>query len=318
MPDGGGVVTEWRPADRVPDPAIRVLDPRFERYVITSAKVERLATGCRWAEGPVWLGDARCLVWSDIPNDRMLRWDEETGLTSVWRRPSGFANGSTRDRVGRIVTCEHGARRVTRTEYDGSVTVLADRWEGRPLNSPNDVVVSRDGSIWFTDPAYGIAGDYEGHRAPAELPTDLYRIDGTTLRLSVAASGLRSPNGLAFSPDESRLYVVESGATPRQDIVVFDVVDGDLREPRVLVDAGDGTPDGLRVDEDGNLWCGWGMGTPELDGVRVFAPDGTPIGHIALPERCANVAWGGRARNRLFMTATTSVYALYVNTRGAA
>ncbi len=305
----------WQPADRLPDPAVRVLDERFERYVLRLAKVERLATGCRWAEGPVWFGDARCLIWSDIPNDRMLRWDEPTGVTSVWRQPSGYANGSTRDVAGRLVTCEHGGRRVTRTEYDGTLTVLADAWQGTPLNSPNDVVVTRDGSVWFTDPAYGISGDYEGYRAPAQLPTDVYRLDGATQRLTVAASGLDSPNGLAFSPDESRLYVVQSG-DPRR-VVVFDVVGHELRDPRVLIDAGDGHPDGLRVDEDGNLWCGWGMGTPELDGVRVFAPDGTPIGHISLPERCANLTFGGRALNRLFMAASTSVYALYVNTRGA-
>ena len=296
---------------------MRILDEAFERYVLSSAKVERLATGCRWAEGPVWFGDARCLVWSDIPNDRMLRWDEQTGVTSVWRQPSGYANGNTRDRAGRLVTCEHGGRRVTRTEYDGTITVLADSWQGHPLNSPNDVVVTRDGSVRFTDPAFGISGDYEGHRADPELPTDLYRLDGTTHELTVAASGLRSPNGLAFAPDESRLYVVESGGVPRRDIVAFDVVDGALTDRRVVVDAGDGSPDGLRVDEDGNLWCGWGMGSPELDGVRVFSPDGTAIGHIALPERCANVVFGGRALNRLFMAATNSVYALYFNTRGA-
>ncbi len=311
-------MSPWAPSERVPDPAVRVLDPRFERYVIGHAKVERLATGCRWAEGPVWFGDARCLVWSDIPNNRMLRWDEPTGVTSVWRQPSNFANGNTREPGGRLVTCEHGGRRVTRTEYDGSVTVLADAWDGRPLNSPNDVVVSRDGSVWFSDPAFGIGGDYEGHRATAELPTHLYRIDGSTGELSVAASGLRSPNGLAFSPDESRLYVVESHGVPHPDIVVFDVVDGALSDPTVLVDAGEGTPDGLRVDEDGNLWCGWGMGEPGLDGVRVFAPDGTAIGHIDLPERCANVTFGGGpALNRLFMAATTSIYSLHVNTRGA-
>ena len=317
-PEGGGLVSGWQPADRVPDPAVRVLDQRFERYVLSLAKVERLATGCRWAEGPVWFGDARCLIWSDVPNNRMLRWDEETGATSVWRRPSNFSNGNTRDRAGRLVTCEHGGRRVTRTEYDGTVTVLADRWHGTPLNSPNDVVVTRDGSVWFTDPAFGISGDHEGHRAPAELPTDLYRLDGATHELAVAASGLRSPNGLAFSPDESLLYVVESHGDPRPDIVVFDVDGGELTGRRVLVDAGDGIPDGLRVDEDGNLWCGWGMGTPDLDGVRVFAPDGTAIGHIALPERCANLTFGGGpALNRLFMAATSSIYALYVNTRGA-
>jgi gluconolactonase len=309
-------MTGWQPADRIPDPAVRVLDDRFERYVITQAKVERLATGFRWAEGPVWFGDARCLVWSDIPDNRMMRWDEQTGATSVWRQPSNFANGNTRDTGGRLVTCEHGGRRVTRTEYDGTITVLADRWQGSRLNSPNDVVVTRDGSVWFTDPAFGISGDYEGYRARAELSTDVYRLDGRTGELSVAASDLRSPNGLAFSPDESRLYVVQSHGVPRRDIVVFDVADGRLSGRRRLVDAGDGHPDGLRVDEDGNLWCGWGTG-PGLDGVRVFAPDGTAIGHIDLPERCANVAFGGPFLNRLFMVATSSIYSLHVNTRGA-
>jgi gluconolactonase len=310
-------VTGWQPADRLPDPAVRVLDPRFERYVVTLARVERLATGCRWAEGPVWFGDHRCLVWSDIPHDRMLRWDERTGVTSVWREPAGFANGNTRDLRGRLVTCEHGARRVTRTEHDGTVTVLADSFRGAPLNSPNDVVVSRDGSVWFTDPAFGIAGDYEGHRATAQLPTHLYRLDGRTGELTVAAADLRSPNGLAFSPDESRLYVVQSHGVPYPGVVAFDVVDGALTDPRVLVEARDGGPDGLRVDEDGNLWCGWVMGSPETDGVHVFTPDGDAIGHIRLPEWCANLTFGGPARNRLFMAATTSIYALHVNTRGA-
>jgi gluconolactonase len=310
-------VTGWQPADRLPDPAVRVLDPRFERYVVPLARVERLATGCRWAEGPVWFGDHRCLVWSDIPHDRMLRWDERTGATTVWREPAGFANGNTRDPRGRLVTCEHGARRVTRTEHDGTVTVLADSFRGAPLNSPNDVVVSRDGSVWFTDPAFGIAGDYEGHRATAQLPTHVYRLDGSTGELTVAAADLRSPNGLAFSPDESRLYVVQSHGVPHPGIVAFDVVDGALTAPRVLVEADDGAPDGLRVDEDGNLWCGWVGGSPEVDGVHVLTPDGVAIGHIRLPEWCANVTFGGAARNRLFMAATTSIYALHVNTRGA-
>ncbi len=309
-------MTGWEPAHRLPDPAVIVLDERFERYVVALARLERLSTGCRWAEGPVWFGDGRYLLWSDIPNDRLLRWDEQTGATSVFRQPSHHSNGNTRDRQGRLVTCEHGTRRVTRTEYDGSISVLADRWDGRRLNSPNDLVVSRDGSVWFTDPAFGIAGDHEGHRAAAELPTYLYRIDGATGELTVAAEGIQSPNGLAFSPDETTLYVVESGASP-QGILALDVQDGTLSNQRILIDAETGLPDGLRVDEDGNLWCGWGTGTPELDGVRVFGPDGTLIGRIALPERCANVAFGGRSNNRLFMAAGTSLYALYVNTRGA-
>lgn len=310
-------MSDWQPAARFPDPAIRILDERFHDYVVVLAKVERLAAGCRWSEGPTWFGDQRTLIWSDIPNDRMMRWDEQTDAASVFRQPAGFANGNARDRLGRLVTCEHGGRRVIRTEYDGSITVLADAYDGKPLNSPNDVIVSSDGSIWFTDPAFGISGDYEGHRAHPELPTNIYRVDGSTLEVSCVADDIRSPNGIALSPDERLMYVVQSRAVPRRNIVVYDVVAGALENQRVFVDAKDGIPDGLCVDEDGNLWCGWGMGTDELDGVRVFDPQGTPIGHISLPERCANVTFGGRFRNRLFMAAGTSLYALYVNTRGA-
>ncbi|MBV9758772.1 MAG: SMP-30/gluconolactonase/LRE family protein [Alphaproteobacteria bacterium] len=308
----------WEPSERYPDPAVQVLDPRFMKYRIALASVERLATGCRWSEGPVWFGDGRFLLWSDIPNNRILKWDEETGAVSVFRRPSNNANGNTRDRQGRLITCEHDARRVTRTEYDGSITVLMDRFDGKRLNSPNDVVVKSDGSIWFTDPSFGILGHYEGHIDEPELPTNVYRIDAATGRASVVVEGLNQPNGLAFSPDERRLYIVESRAQPRL-IRSYDMVgDGTrLSGGTVLIDAGEhGTPDGFRVDMDGNLWCGWGM-TPELDGVRVFAPDGTPIGHIALPERCANLCFGGRMRNRLFMAASHGLYALYVNTQGA-
>jgi len=308
-------MNDWQPALRLPDPAVRVLDERFRRYVLALAKVERIATGCRWAEGPVWFGDQRVLLWSDAPNDRMMRWDEQTGQTAVFRTPSDYANGNTRDSRGRLVTCEHGTRRVTRTEHDGSITVLADAFDGRRLNSPNDVVVASDDSVWFSDPTFGILTDYEGFRAEPELPTHLYRIDGVTGELEVADDELLSPNGLAFSPDESVLYVVESRAQPRRRIVAYDVVAGRLQNRRAFADAGDGIPDGLRIDEDGNLWCGW-SGGEGLDGVRVFAPDGTAIGHIDLPERCANVAFGGRSRNRLFMAATSSVYALHVNTRG--
>ncbi|UOE45747.1 SMP-30/gluconolactonase/LRE family protein [Agromyces larvae] len=307
---------DWRPARRLPDPAVRVVDERFRPYVLGLAKVERIATGCRWAEGPVWFGDQRSLFWSDVPGDRILRWDEATGETTVFRTPSDYSNGNTRDTAGRLVTCEHGTRRVTRTEYDGTRTVLADSYDGHRLNSPNDVVVSSDGAVWFSDPAFGILGDYEGFRAESELPTHLYRVapDGSL----DAVADLAYPNGLAFSPDERTLYVVESRSRPRRRIVAFDVdlEAGRLSGQRVFVDAGDGIPDGLRLDEDGNLWCGW-SGGEGLDGVRVFAPDGTLIGAIDLPERCANLAFGGRSLNRLFMTATSSVYALYVNTRGA-
>jgi gluconolactonase len=308
----------WQPSPSYPDPAVHVLRPSFEKYRIALAAVERLATGFRFTEGPVWFGDGRYLLLSDIPNNRIMKWEEETGATSVFRKPSDFTNGNARDRQGRLVSCEHGTRRVTRTEYDGSITVLADRFDGKPLNSPNDVVVKSDGSVWFTDPAFGISGDYEGYRAEPQLPTSLYRIDPHSGRMTVARGDILSPNGLAFSPDESLLYVVQSRAKPHRNIVAYDVVDGvKLANPRVLIDCGPGIPDGLRCDEDGNLWCGWGMGNPELDGVMVFNPQGERIGRIALPERCANLCFGGRQRNRLFMAGSQSLYALYVNTRGA-
>ncbi|MGA0596477.1 SMP-30/gluconolactonase/LRE family protein [Enterovirga sp. CN4-39] len=310
----------WQPASLYPDPAIEILDESFLKYRVFSAAVERLATGFRWAEGPVWFGDQRQLIWSDIPNDRMMRWDEESGAVSVFRKPSNWSNGNTRDRQGRLVTCEHG-RRVTRTEYDGSITVLADSFDGKRLNSPNDVVVKSDGSIWFTDPVFGILGNYEGRVAPPELPQNVYRIDGETAELTVVAEDLRGPNGLAFSPDESVFYLVESRATPHRRILAYDVTEGGraIANKRTFIDAGPGgTPDGFRVDVDGNLWCGWGMGSPELDGVMIFNPDGRLIGRIRLPERCANVCFGGPMRNRLFMAASQSVYALYVNTQGVA
>jgi gluconolactonase len=310
---------DWQPSLRYPDPSVQVLHPSFAKYRLPLAGVERLATGMRWSEGPVYFGDGRCVLWSDIPNNRIMRWDEDTGAVSVFRKPSNNANGHTRDRQGRLVTCEHDARRVTRTEYDGAITVICDRFDGKRLNSPNDVVVKHDGSIWFTDPQFGILGYYEGHLATPELPMNVYRVDGQTGAATVVADGIDAPNGLAFSPDETRLYIVESRSEPRR-ILVHDVnADGrTIANRKVLIDAGpDGTPDGFRCDIDGNLWCGWGM-TAELDGVRVFNPAGEPIGHITLPERCANLCFGGRHRNRLFMAASHSLYALYVNTQGVA
>ena len=308
----------WTPSETYPDPAVEILDPRFAKYRVTLAAVERLYHGCRWSEGPVWFGDGRYLLWSDIPNNRILKWEEETGVVSVFRKPANNANGHTRDRQGRLVACEHDTRRIIRTEYDGSITVLMDRFEGKRLNSPNDIVVKSDDSIWFTDPPFGILADYEGHVDQQELPTNVYRLDPTTGQANVATGAVNRPNGLAFSPDESRLYVVESGATPNRKIHVFDVTDGGTRlaNGRLFIDAGaDGAPDGFRCDVDGNLWAGWGMGKGH-NGVRIFAPDATPIGHIHLPERCANLCFGGVKRNRLFMAASQSLYALYVNTRG--
>ena len=257
--------------------------------------MERLTTGLRWAEGPVWFGDGRYLLCSDIPNQRIIKWEEETGAVSIFRKPSNFANGNTRDRQGRLVTCEHGGRRVVRTEYDGSITVLIDSFDGKRLNSPNDVVVKSDGSIWFTDPVFGLLGNYEGYKAESEIDMNVYRIDGATGKASIVAEGILGPNGLCFSPDEKILYIIESRGVPTRKILAYDVAAGGdkLSNKRMFVDAGPGTPDGMRADIDGNLWCGWGMGDPELDGVVVFAPDGVMIGRIALPERCANLCFGG-------------------------
>jgi len=314
----------FEPSVRCPDPRIEVLDERFFKLRLYSATVEQLASGMRWAEGPVWFGDARSLLVSDIPNDRILRWDEASGAVSEFRRPSNHANGLARDRQGRLLACEHLTRRVTRTEYDGSITVLADRYDGRRLNSPNDIVCARDGSVWFTDPPFGISGHWEGEPAEPELPHGVYRIapDGG---LQQVLPDLAGPNGLAFSPDEAVLYVVESRATPHRKVWAYDHArDGSLSNRRLAVDArGAGAIDGIAVDVAGNLWCGWGSdgragaNSEVLDGVRVYAPDGTAIGHIHLPERCANVCFGGRHRNRLFMAASHSLYALYVNTQGA-
>ena len=309
----------WTESLRYPDPAIRALDPAFRRLHLPLSSVERLWTGSRWGEGPVWLGEMRCLLWSDIPNNRVLRWEEETGQVSIFRKPSNNANGHTRDRQGRIIACEHGGRRVIRYEYDGAITVIADSYQGKRLNSPNDVVVKSDGSIWFTDPPFGIGGFYEGEKHTPELPhTNVYRVDGQTGAITLVADDVDHPNGLAFSPDESILYVVESRSEPR-NILAYDVAGATLSKRRVHIRGETGeTPDGFRVDVDGNLWCGWGMGGPGMDGVKVFNAAGAPIGFIDLPERCANVCFGGRYRNRLFMTAAHSLYSLYVNTQGVA
>jgi gluconolactonase len=307
----GGIV-------RYPDPAVEVLDPRFLKYRVQHAAVERIATGCRWAEGPVWFGDGRYLLWSDIPNDRVMRWTEESGQVSVFRAPSHNANGNTRDRQGRLVTCEHDARRVTRTEHDGTVTVLIDRHGGKRLNAPNDVVVTADGAVWFTDPGYGILMNYEGHRAEFELPANVYRVAGPPGGTTVVIGDLVRPNGLCFSPDETRLYLVDTGATPRP-IYVYDVVDGGTRvaNRRLFVDMSPGTSDGIRCDADGNVWAAAGGGGDGFDGVHIFAPDGTRIGRVLLPEKCANLCFGGVKRNRLFMAASQSIYALYVEAQGA-
>jgi gluconolactonase len=294
-----------------------VLDERFRACVRESARVERLHEGCRWAEGPAWFPAGRYLVWSDIPNDRMMRWDEPTGTVGVFRQPAGFSNGNTVDRAGRLVTCEHGGRRVTRTEHDGTITVIADRCDGRRLNSPNDAVVRSDGSIWFTDPSYGIDSDYEGQRAESEIGAcHVYRADAGTGACAIVADDFVRPNGLAFSPDESRLYVSDTGVThvaggPRH-IRAFHVgSDGALSGGDVFATCTEGMFDGFRFDEAGRLWTSAG------DGVHCYDQDGTLLGKVRVPEIVANVVFGGARRNRLFICATTSLYAVMLPVKGA-
>jgi gluconolactonase len=339
----GGASFDFAPNQRYPDPAIQVLDPAFLKYRIYSSTLERVATGMRWAEGPVYFaGDGGYLLVSDIPNNRIMKFSERDGSFTVFREPSSYANGHTRDRQGRLVSCEHSVtRRIVRTEPDGSLTVLADRFEGKRFNAPNDIVVRSDDSIWFSDPLFGINGEWEGERAtPEQATTNVYRL-GSDGALTCVVADLVNPNGLAFSPDETRLYVVESTLAPNRSIWRYDVsADGaSVANKTRLVDATDhGAPDGFRVDRDGNLWCGWGsngalqaepttMGprsvflprgrSEDLDGVMVFSPEGRPLAHIRLPERCANVCFGGPKGNRLYMAASHSLYALYVETRGA-
>ncbi|MCM2972213.1 SMP-30/gluconolactonase/LRE family protein [Larsenimonas suaedae] len=315
---------------RYPDAAVEVLDDSFLKYRLFNASVEKLATGMRWAEGPVWVADGRYLLVSDIPNNRIMRWDEITGAFSPYRQPSNFSNGMCRDLQGRLIVCEGSTtdglgRRVTRTEHNGKITVLADQYQGKRFNSPNDVVVRSDGSIWFTDPPFQTGNDYEGHRIDTELPHGVYRIDGESGEVRQVIKDVAGPNGLCFSPDETTLYLVEGRAKPNRLVWAYSVNDdGTLGARRQHIKAeGYGALDGIKCDEDGNLWCGWGSsgdprGRPEdLDGVMVFNPEGKAIGHIRLPERCANLCFGGREGNRVFMAGSHSVYALYVNTRSA-
>ena len=307
---------------RYPDPAIEVVDPRFEKYRLGNAAVERLYTGTRWAEGPVWFGDGRYLLWSDIPNNRIMRWVEETDEVSVFRSPSNNSNGNTRDRQGRLITCEHATRRVTRTEYDGGIMVLIDSFEGVRLNAPNDVVVHLDGHIWFTDPGYGLLMNYEGHKGEFELSTNVYRLNPETGEAMVVTDGLEKPNGLCFSPNYSKLYISDTGITHKPDhpshVFVYDVADNArLVNGRTFCDMAPGFADGIRCDIDGNLWASAGWGGEGYDGVHIFAPDGALIGKIHLPEVCSNLCFGGVKRNQLFMTGSQSIYAVYVETQGA-
>ena len=286
------------------------IDPAFGSFVMGNAPVKRLCTGFDWVEGPVWFGDHGCLLFSDIPNNRILRWSPE-GVTP-FRAPSNYANGHTRDRQGRLISCEHGTRRVTRTEWDGSITVIANGYQGRPLNSPNDVVVARDGAIWFTDPHYGIMTDYEGFKSPQELPCSVYRVDPSG-EIRAVITDMNCPNGLAFSPDESRLYVADTGRmyhSDRQYIRVFDMVDGLPVNGREFHQIAPGCADGIRIDSDGNLW------SSAADGVHCIAPDGHLMGKILVPELVSNLCFGGRAKHQLFITATTSVYAVTLNRKG--
>ena len=312
---------------RYPDPDIVSLDERFDKYKLGNTPIQRLHLGTLWAEGPAWNGVGRYLVWSDIPNNVQMRWIEDDGHVSVFRHPSGNSNGNTFDYQGRQLSCEHGNRRVVRYEHDGSVSVLAGEFEGKPLNAPNDAVVHPDGDIWFTDPGYGSLMNYEGHKGPLHLKEAVYRIDGKTGRIEKATDEISKPNGLCFSPDYGKLYVADTGAThyPEAEriIKVWDVNGTTLTNGRTFtsmeLDGFDqaGLADGIRCDTDGNIWSSAGWVGGGYDGVHIFAPDGDRIGQIRLPEICSNLCFGGQKRNRLFMTGSQSLYAVYTEAQGA-
>jgi len=336
---GAAVARDYGPGAepvRYPDPDIVALDPRFEKYKIGNTPIERLHTGMLWAEGPAWNAVGKYLVWSDIPNDVQMRWINDDGHVSVMRNPAGNSNGNTFDYQGRQISCEHGNRAVTRYEHDGKRTVLADKFEGKPLNAPNDAVVHPDGTIWFTDPGYGSMMHYEGNKGTLHLKEAVYRIDPASGLISKVTDEPAKPNGICFSPDYKTLYVADSGADksqkPVKSIWAFDVKDAKtLSTGRVFAsmtfaprtekspkgEEKHGIADGIRCDVDGNLWSSAGWVGDGFDGVHVFAPDGTRIGLIRLPEICSNVCFGGPKRNRLFMTASRSLYAVYVETQGA-
>lgn len=288
--------------------------PEFSAYILANAELEKLAEGFRWIEGPVWMGDADCLLFQDLPNNRTMRWSESSGL-SVYRQPSHYANGQTRDRQGRLIVCSHRSRCVFRTEYDGDVTTLVSHHDGKRLNAPNDVVVKSDGGIWFTDPLYGISNDYEGGRQISEQPAAVYRFDSVTNEITVAAADFDGPNGLCFSPDEHLLYISETGdqtrPNPTQIIRVFNVIDNRLTEGRDFHKITPGYADGMRCDEYGNIW------SSAADGVHCINPKGELIGKILLPHRVSNLTFGGVHKSRLFIGASHTLYSIFVNVRGA-
>ena len=319
---------DWTAVEPVsyPEPAFEVLDKRFTGR-LGNATLQRLWHGkghnaALWCEGPVWMGDWGCLLWSDIPNHRVLRWNEEDGHVSVFQTESGHANGHTRDNQGRLIALEHDTRQVRRREYDGTWTVLCDHFNGKKLNAPNDAAIHKDGSIYFTDPGYGILGPYEGHKADFELPTRVYRIDPSG-KVTIAAEGpMLRPNGLCFSPDFTKLYVADTGVTDGPahpaNIIVFDVKGSALSHPKVFADFAPGFSDGVRCDTEGNVWCSSGWGGPDTNGVRIHHPDGTVLAFLHTPEVVANLCFGGIKRNRLFMCGSTSIYAMHVNAVGHA
>jgi gluconolactonase len=309
---------------RYPDPHIETLDKRFKGSVGTG-HLERIATGFRWVEGPQYFPAWRCLIFSDIPNNRMMRLVEDDNHTSIFRSPSLNSNGNTSDVEGRLVSCEHTGRRIIRTEFNGTITVIANRYQGKKLNSPNDVVVASNGSIWFTDPTYGVRGWYESlHGEIEQEKRNVYRVDPRSGEVIVVVDDFVQPNGICFSPDEKKLYIIDSGISEGPDnpahIRVFDVdIDsGKVSNSKVFADGfAPGLTDGMRADVEGNIWCSMGWGDPKEDGVRCYSPAGELLGKIHLPETVANMSFGGVLRNRLYIGATSSVYACYVNTQGA-
>jgi len=327
LPAAANAQRDWSGQNpvRYPDPDIVVLDKRFAKYKVGNTPIQRLFTGCLWAEGPAWNGQGRFLVWSDIPNNRQLRWLEEDSHVSTFRSPSHYSNGNTFDYEGRQLSCEH-ARRVVRYEHNGKTTVIADKWQGKPLNAPNDIVVHPDGGIWFTDPGYGILINYEGNVAKMELKEAIYRVDKTG-KMEKVADDMYKPNGLCFSPDYKKLYICDTGSThypeAPKNIRVYDVVDNNsLKNGKQYISMempgkGAGQADGIRADKDGNIWVGAGWVGVGYDGVHIFEPGGERIGMILLPEMCANLCFGGTKRNRLFMCASQSLYTVYVETQGA-